>query len=84
MKFHPSFLLIKYDCSNLKDIYDVHSVHFVHFGHSEYFVYFPMSQEKEEQPPPNFDLQKGLQVYNLGRVTVVVSRSFLEGVCKVS
>ena len=36
MKFHPSFLLIKYDCSNLKDIYDVHSVH---FGHSEYFVY---------------------------------------------
>ena len=37
-------------------------------------------KEQEEQSPPNFTLQ----VYNLGRVTVLVSRSCPEGVFKVS
>ena len=41
-------------------------------------------EEQEEQSSPNFTLQKRLTGFYLGRVTVVVSRSYLEGVFKVS
>ena len=41
-------------------------------------------EEQEEQSSPNFILQKRLTGFYLGRVTLVVSRSCLEGVLKVS
>ena len=41
-------------------------------------------KNKKKNPHLIFIYRKGLQVYNLGRVTVWVSRSCLEGVWKVS
>ena len=48
------------------------------------FVFQCHNKNKKKNPHLILIYRKGLQVYNLGRVTVWVSRSCLEGVWKVS